>query len=284
LNNEIFNTTTTALNEENRRKIIVDLISEHQGCNAEYVKNGVKDYIGSVKVFRILKDLKEENIVIGKKSKPNSREIQLYINNDNLLVSVPRELEEFEKAFFTLLEKAKSEYERRYFSIVSRTYPYIDSQSEFIMIMPLIIQPLQIFHEMVNVYTAYSILLWPKKIQDKDTLRELYTVVFTKIANMQVRTVEILRSLYPSEVAQVNIIILNARFLDNVYARKNIVEHHETFIKFGMQKEIESVLDTMSKINPKYKKNAYYEPVIYGWDFGEGDDWRRLMKLLQHPD
>jgi hypothetical protein len=285
LNNEIINHITTSLDEEKRRKIIVDFISGHLGCNAEYVKKGVEDYIGRVKVSNIIKDLKEENIVIGKKRKPNSRDIQLYINNDNLLVSVPKELEEFEKAFFTLLAKAKSEYEKRYFSIISRSYPFIDYQSEFVMIMPLITQPLQIFHEMVNVYNAYSILLWPKKIQDKDTLKELYTVVFTKIANMQVRTVEILRSLYPSEQAQVNIIILNAKFLDNAYATKNITEYHETFSKFEMQKEVESVLDSMSKINPKYKQNAYYEPMIYGWDFGEREYWRRLMKLQkQHPD
>jgi hypothetical protein len=260
MNNEMSNPTTTPLNEEKRRKIIVDFISEHQGCNAEYVINRVKDYIGRVKVSRILKDLKEENIVRESRRKPNSRDIPLYINNDNLLVSVPRELEEFEKAFLRLLEKAKSEFEKRYEyafgSDPSRFY-----QSEFLKIIRLITQPIQIFHEMVNMYIAYSILLWPKKIQDKDTLKELYTAVFTKIANMQVRTVEILRSLYPSDVADVNISILNAKFLDNVHARKNIVKHHETFSKFGMQNEIESVLDSMSKINPKYKENAH-EPVV----------------------
>jgi hypothetical protein len=285
LNNEISNPTITPLDEEKRRKIIVDFISEHPGCNTQYVTNGVQNYIGRVKVSRILKDLKSENIVIGKRRKPNSREIQLYVNNDNLLVSVPRELEEFEKAFFSLLEKAKVEFEKRLIYIISRTLPSTHHQSEYSIIISLITQPLDIFHEMVNVYNVNSILLWPEKIQDKDTLKELYTVVFTKIVNMKVRTVEILRSLYPSETAQANIIILNAKFLENAYATKNIIEHHETFSKFGMQKEIESVLDSMSKIKPKYKENAYYEPGTYGCDFGEKDDWRRLIKLLkQHPD
>jgi hypothetical protein len=185
LNNEISNPTTTSLDEEKRRKIIVDFISEHQECNTQYVINGVQNYIGRVKVSRILKDLKEENIVIGKKRKLNSRDIQLYVNTDNLLVSAPRELEEFENAFFILLEKAKLEFEKKDLSILSRTRdPPKHDPSEFSILFSLILQPLKIFHEMVNVYNVYSILLWPKKIQDKDTLKDLYTVVFTKIANM----------------------------------------------------------------------------------------------------
>jgi hypothetical protein len=282
LNNEIFNTTTTALNEEKRRKIIVDFISEHQGCNAEYVKNGVKDYIGSVKVFRILKDLKEENIVIGKKIKPNSREIQLYINNDNLLVSITRELEEFEKAFFKLLEKAELEFEEKYVAIPSQTRNLsIQDQLEYSKMFFLIIYPLQIFDEMVNVYNFYSILLWPKKIQDKDTLKELYTVVLTKIANMRVRIVEILRPLASGLVDA----LMNSKFLDSLYATRNMMDYHRAFSEFGMQKEIEPVLDSMWKINSEYKQNAYPEPMLYGWDFGATDDWRKLIELQkQHPD
>ena len=138
---------------------------------------------------------------------------------------------------------------------------------------------------MVNVYNVYSILLWPKKIQDKDTLKKLYTVVFTKIANMQVRIVEILKSINPSLVAEANITVLNSKFLDSLYATRNMIEYYKTFRKFEMQKEIESVLDSMWKINSEYKQNAYPEPVLYGWDFGATDDWRKLMELQkQHPD
>ena len=281
MNDEISNHTTIPLDEEKRRKIIIDFISEHQGCNAQYIKNGVKEQIGSVKVSRILKDLKEENIVIEKRRKQNSRDIPLYVNTDNLLVSVPRELEEFENAFFILLEKAKLEFEKRNLSILSQTR----DPSEFSILIPLILQPLKIFHEMINVYNVYSILLWPKKIQDKDTLKELYTVVFTKIANMQVRIIESLKSIKPSEVAEANITVLNSKFLDSLYATRNIIDHYEIFSKFEMQKEIEPVLDSMWKINSEYKQNAYPEPMLYGWDFGETDDWRKLVELQKRrPD
>ena len=70
MNNEMSNPTTTPLNEEKRRKIIVDFVSEHEGCNIQYLINGVQKHIGRVKVFRILDDLEEDNIVIGKKEKP----------------------------------------------------------------------------------------------------------------------------------------------------------------------------------------------------------------------
>ena len=138
---------------------------------------------------------------------------------------------------------------------------------------------------MVNFYNVYSILLWPKKIQDKDALKDLYTVVFTKIANMQVRIIEILKSINPNEVAEANITVLNSKFLDSLYATRNIIEYYEIFSKFEMQKEIEPVLDSMWKINSEYKQNAYPEPMLYGWDFRERDDWRKLIELQKrHPD
>jgi hypothetical protein len=102
---------------------------------------------------------------------------------------------------------------------------------------------------------------------------------------MQVRIIEILKSINPSEVAEANITVLNSKFLDSLYATRNIIEYYEIFSKFEMQKEIEPVLDSMWKINSEYKQNAYPEPMLYGWDFGERDDWRKLMELQkQHPD
>jgi hypothetical protein len=70
-----------------------------------------------------------------------------------------------------------------------------------------------------------------------------------------------------------------------LYDTRNIIEYYEIFSKFEMQKEIEPVLDSMWKINSEYKQNAYPEPMLYGWNFGEKDDWRKLIELQkQHPD
>ena len=102
---------------------------------------------------------------------------------------------------------------------------------------------------------------------------------------MQVRIIESLKSINPSQGGDANITVLNSKFLDSLYATRNMIESHEIFSKFEMQKEIEPVLDSMWKINSEYKQNAYPEPMLYGWDFEVTDDWRKLMELQkQHPD
>ena len=87
------------INEEQRRKKVIDFISEHQGCMAEDLVEGVQDFIGRGKVFNILKNLKDEMIVKEEKSKPNSRNIKLFVIKGNPLVTVPKKLYEFKASF-----------------------------------------------------------------------------------------------------------------------------------------------------------------------------------------
>jgi Tfp pilus assembly ATPase PilU len=60
------------INEETRRRLVIDFIDRNQGCTAEDIVNG-QDKIGRVKVFRILKDLKKENVVHTDSSEKNKR-------------------------------------------------------------------------------------------------------------------------------------------------------------------------------------------------------------------
>ena len=53
-----------ALNERNRRKMIIDFIYNNQGCIAEDISRAVEKKISRKKVFKILNDLKKENIII----------------------------------------------------------------------------------------------------------------------------------------------------------------------------------------------------------------------------
>jgi hypothetical protein len=55
--------------------------------------------------------LKEQNIVTIQKL---GRDVKHFVNDTNPLVSVPIELEAFEKSLYTLLEKAKKITEEKY--------------------------------------------------------------------------------------------------------------------------------------------------------------------------
>ena len=62
---------------------------------------------------------------------------------------------------------------------------------------------------------------------------------------------------------------------------------YDIFTKFGMQKEMEYLLNSLWKIDSNYQEYAFPEPRIYGWNFKHRDDnynWRKLMELQkQYP-
>jgi hypothetical protein len=57
--------------------------------------------------LQYIKDLETKNIVYGKKERPNSQVIMMYVNEKNQFLSVLTELGEFEAAYLKLLEKSK---------------------------------------------------------------------------------------------------------------------------------------------------------------------------------
>jgi hypothetical protein len=66
------------IDEQKFCQIVIDFISNHQGCIDEDIVKGQKQ-IGRKKLFRILPALKEKNIVTEKKSKPGARNKKLLL-------------------------------------------------------------------------------------------------------------------------------------------------------------------------------------------------------------
>lgn len=267
------------MNEQQRRDILIEFIRKHPGCTKEKIIKIEAIPISRATVFKLLGELKNEGIVNEIIEKENSRDHKLFVNTSNLLVLVPGELEEFEKAFFPLLEKAKLEFERR-----TKGLSKLNS-SEDSSIYQLISQPLFMFYQMVNSYYIRSLMLWPRIILEEDALKKLYTIVFTKVANMQSRISEILKSL---KITNTNLVLESAMLRRILYITEKMMTSYETFSKFGMQKEMESLLDSLWKINLDYQEYAFPEPGIYRWNFKYRDDnynWRKLMELQkQYPD
>jgi hypothetical protein len=96
----------------------VDYISNHQGCKAEEVVEGVRPQLSRVPVYEILKDLIKEGTVNDQAT--NRRDHKLYVDFNNLLVSVPKELEEFKKVYSNLLEESKERIRQKDFSKIAR--------------------------------------------------------------------------------------------------------------------------------------------------------------------
>jgi hypothetical protein len=281
--------TFAVIDEEGRKKIVTDFISQNQGCNKQYIVNGVSQHIGRVKVYSILKDLKHYKIISEEKTKPNSRDIRVYLNITNPLVIVPKELDEFEVKFFSLLKKAIEKFHShrsKYITTDTRSLIIPDKlPAELAHIYALLLEPLRIFNDIVNIYIMHSILSWPNEIKDKETLNTLQSTVFTKRVNMQSKISEVQNTLNAS-LANSHKIILQSLLLDRVSSADikptmtdKLLQYYETFRRFDMQKEIEPVLDFIWKITYKYREYLYLEPWMHGWDYKYEDGWKKLIEL-----
>jgi hypothetical protein len=91
------------MNNEERHEKIINFINLHAGCGVEECFNGIKEHMARSTFFKILSQLKANNEVIVENH--NKRDQKLFLNKNNLLVSVPKELEQFELVFEQLFKK-----------------------------------------------------------------------------------------------------------------------------------------------------------------------------------
>ena len=102
--------------EEDRSAKVVEFIRNHQGCNFQALVNGVENYMSRVTAYNTVHSLEKVGVIRAQKDKPNSRDHKLFVTTDNLLVSIPQELNEFEKSYLKLLDKSKERIRKKDFS------------------------------------------------------------------------------------------------------------------------------------------------------------------------
>ena len=83
---------------------ILEFISKNQGCNIQTLVLGLEHQISRQTIFNTLNELRTQGQVTVDRKKPNSRDLKLYVKQNNPLYSVPNELEEFEGVFIPFLE------------------------------------------------------------------------------------------------------------------------------------------------------------------------------------
>ena len=374
----IRNYLSTLVNDDNEdpRTLVLDFVREHKGCMKEHVVEGLKSKISRVPVLNIINELLTENSLINKSE--NRRDHKLFVNTDNLLVSVPEELEEFEKAYLNLLENSLKRINEKDFSAVSKLLnihesdptkwnepdmvkyskfeferwknsfkiakknlmarekegnllerwcaridnlsseitPLIDKlpnkiyRRDFLNIPVLQINKLftEIEREISNLDTiackySYSydirefevsllingalaifyllrdtlfyrsILIWPNTVSDKETLKKLYTIVYTAIANLQMHLVKFLS--FP-----------RVRLIANPIEFKNPIEYiirfTETpdehtitpllcwYYEMGMIEFVEPIAASISRINREIKDHGHSNPMFQQLEKGFG--------------
>ena len=236
------------LNEQKRRQKVINFITNNHGCIAEDVVRGMEAAgrfkIGRVKVFRILIDLKNENMVFEELSDKNRKNKKLFVNNSNLLVSLPRELETFEKAYFSLIDRLKKEFESR-----KDTNEYFSRGKKFNVFMNI----LSIFEHIIKSYLMNATYLWPNTISDTDSLSKLYTMLFAQLSQIYLRLANTNRSVL-REYDAVEFMLINNTCKIRPEYKKSLLNSCK---EYGLAKEIEPVLHIAERISSRVAHGVF---------------------------
>jgi hypothetical protein len=123
-------------------------------------------------------------------------------------------------------------------------------------------------------------MVWPNRIKDKDVLRRLVAIIFVRITNLilyhipkvRVEDIDYHRELY---------------MILKLHGTGRLRDFFTFAEKFGLEKEVDPVLDDIWNINKEVQRYAYPEPYLWSWgEFKYGKDgWRKLLKLVhEHGD
>jgi hypothetical protein len=235
---------TNMIGEEQRKKEIINFIRYNHGCSPEEAFQGVKNKMARSTFFKLLISLKGDQEIIAVNA--NKRDHKLYVNSSNPLISVPRELDEFENYFYPLLDRSKEKLEKYLSSGQDKVTVYYDILGDTFLL----------FSELVRIYNYRALLIWPKQIKDSGTLDRLYVIVFSKLKEIQVEIINRIGSLIPNS---------EESFLGAI-GKDLLIFFPETshrlldgFRKSGMEKEAKPVLDYLSKNS----KDIYRHQVMF---------------------
>jgi hypothetical protein len=268
---------------DERQRILIEFIRSNPYCNAEDVVQGVKDDISRVTVFKVLRRLIESGAVksnLQNEQKRNSRDHKLFVDENNPLVSLPLELEKFESAYFKLLYEALPKIQLIMDQREAKALDPTMKRKLTSQLATLLAGLLELFWTMVYVCLFQFLFLWSQKISDKKVLQQLYSVVSSKIGDMQIQLSEAIKVTGGGET------ILDTALQIKIRHELQFGGYLYSFKQLGVEKEIESTLDSLWRLIGDLQPNVYPEPKLYGWSFNYGKDgWRKLMRLLeQHPE
>jgi hypothetical protein len=136
-------------------------------------------------------------------------------------------------------------------------------------------QPYLILDAIMESYIIRSTMVWPRRIKDEDVLRRLIAIVFVRITN--------LISHHVPKITVEDTDYFSDMFMSfKLQGTKYLKQFTEFSKKFGLEKEIDPVLDDIWNMNKEVQLFAYPEPRLLFWkgfNYGK-DDWRKLLEVV----
>lgn len=215
-------------------------VSDHSHCSKADVERYLKGKSARVTTFKTIDTLVECGLIRDEINEKNRQTHSLVVNNDNELSLLIQELDKFENAYFSLIDKFKEEFEDP------------ESKSEYSPFQKYgaFEDILLIYQFILGTYSMRGIHIWPRRISDNESLSKLYTILFTRLSQMQLELAKRSRIIF-EEYDIVENMVLNSSILP---VSKDAL--FESSKMFHYEKELEDVLHIVDSIGSEVKKAA----------------------------
>jgi DNA-binding MarR family transcriptional regulator len=227
----------TDLEEKERR--VLGYIKNNPFVNKDQV---VKHFEGTpglsrMPVFKIIKSLIKRGYLIEQRSENNRHTRSLVVNENSKLLLVSKEMEDFKKHFFMLLDKVKQKLEQ------TKGNQRVASEKNKTEILSFVGH---IYQQFVSIYMFRAILAWTNKLHDRQTLHELYSIILSNIMEIQLK--------YSDFVNTENVSLASIPYNKEICTINDYDQEIEIFKSNGFGKEIIPTLETLNGINYRYGK------------------------------
>jgi hypothetical protein len=245
---------------DERESKIFEYIRNNPGSSKEDVARGMNGNPSRITVLNILGRLEWEEMIIARKPKPNSQIYELFINEENLVVSLTLNINEFEKAFFILLDSINqkfAELEANFNVDNDDNADIIDdddiSKLKYIRQKYRIIDALiSLYRHFLGMYFLHAIFRW-SKIADKQILNKLHRLFYNSIEKTQIRLFEI-------KIAANQIHLISDPIAYNLFELKpdKLDDIFKYFRGFGLTEQAEKVLNNLWDISSDFVLPTFY--------------------------
>lgn len=268
-----------------RRQFILSLIDEKPGRSERSIIKICEDPkcqvpMSEMTVRNHIAALIRDGIIDKIREKKRGLSSQLFIKSDNILVSEPKQLEEFKDAFELLLDKAKTKTLRTFGQPSQRKINYL------FFLYPL----LEKYAELTRFHNLYSVMVWPYQSTNPDTLKELESIsigILTEIQQSILKKFAFVGKDY-LEPSMIHFLLKEYDF-NQFSTPAQLYLDLLSFERDGYAPEGKKVLDIL------WRFGKHFHPYIIEWAYLEDyvddealklDDWSTLVQFdtKMHPE
>lgn len=254
------------LNEKER--VVVEYLNKNPDQSKEQVVSGCNEY-SRITILKTINGLLHKGFLLERKDNTKKRTYHLFVNNQNVAISMEKDLVVFEHFYINLLD-----FTSPYVMNLSKNKNK-NNKSKLDSLTEAIIGP---YKYLCMMYITSDLLLWNSRPIDEDTLHRKFAAFFRIMKEIQIELNRLFANVDSNPIA-IQLLINSSYGFDE----RNILYILKTFEEYALSDYAEPIVDALWKMSYPILPLIY--PSRYEKQFKDGTlkDWRNLFLDESEP-